>query len=218
MEKVKIMLVDDHRIFRDGIVALLETEDNIEILSQASDGEELLAKLKTIKPDIVVLDINMPKISGIEITGIMREEYPDIKVIILSANMDEETIFNSIKAGAKAFLPKHATSKELIDAIFAIEKGDEYISKSISDTIMKSYFRMAKGGEKTASKIDLLTDRELEIIKWFAEGMSYKEIGAKLFISARTVESHKNNIMEKLELETKVDLVKFAIKNKIIDL
>lgn len=165
MDKIQIMLVDDHRIFRDGIVALLETEDQIDIISQASDGEELLAKLKSMKPDIVVLDINMPKISGIEITRIMREEYPEIKVIILSANMDEKTIFDSIKAGAKAFLPKQATSKELIDTIFAIENGEEYISKSISSTVMKSYFRMARGGERTPDKKDLLTEREIEIIK-----------------------------------------------------
>jgi DNA-binding NarL/FixJ family response regulator len=213
------MLVDDHQIVRDGIKALLESLDNVQVIGEASSVAELLVKLETSHPDIIVTDISMPDISGIELTKIINENpvYNGIKVLILSMFTNEDFIFNAIKAGAKGYLPKNTTRRELFDAVNTIYNGDEYFSESISNIILKSYIKKAQGDEQ-ADKKEALSVRETEILKHFAEGMANQEIADKLFISIRTVESHKNHIMQKLELKSTVDLIKFAIKNKIVEI
>jgi DNA-binding NarL/FixJ family response regulator len=213
------MLVDDHQIVRDGIKALLESLDNVQVIGEASNVAELLVKLETSHPDIIVTDISMPDISGIELTKIINEnpDYNGIKVLILSMFTNEDFIFNAIKAGAKGYLPKNTTRRELFDAVNTIYNGDEYFSESISNIILKSYIKKAQGDEQ-ADKKEALSVRETEILKHFAEGMANQEIADKLFISIRTVESHKNHIMQKLELKSTVDLIKFAIKNKIVEI
>jgi DNA-binding NarL/FixJ family response regulator len=219
MANIKIMLVDDHQIVRDGIKALLESLDNVQVIGEASNVAELLVKLETSHPDIIVTDISMPDISGIELTKIINENpvYNGIKVLILSMFTNEDFIFNAIKAGAKGYLPKNTTRRELFDAVNTIYNGDEYFSESISNIILKSYIKKAQGDEQ-ADKKEALSVRETEILKHFAEGMANQEIADKLFISIRTVESHKNHIMQKLELKSTVDLIKFAIKNKIVEI
>lgn len=219
MANIKIMLVDDHQIVRDGIKALLESLDNVQVIGEASSVAELLVKLETSHPDIIVTDISMPDISGIELTKIINENpvYNGIKVLILSMFTNEDFIFNAIKAGAKGYLPKNTTRRELFDAVNTIYNGDEYFSESISNIILKSYIKKAQGDEQ-ADKKEALSVRETEILKHFAEGMANQEIADKLFISIRTVESHKNHIMQKLELKSTVDLIKFAIKNKIVEI
>jgi DNA-binding NarL/FixJ family response regulator len=219
MANIKIMLVDDHQIVRDGIKALLESLDNVQVIGEASNVAELLVKLETSHPDIIVTDISMPDISGIELTKIINEnlDYNGIKVLILSMFTNEDFIFNAIKAGAKGYLPKNTTRRELFDAVNTIYNGDEYFSESISNIILKSYIKKAQGDEQ-ADKKEALSVRETEILKHFAEGMANQEIADKLFISIRTVESHKNHIMQKLELKSTVDLIKFAIKNKIVEI
>lgn len=219
MPNIKIMLVDDHQIVRDGIKALLESLENVQVIGEASNAKELLEKLKSCKPDIIVTDISMPDISGIELTKIIneKEEFSGIKVLILSMFTNEDFIFNAIKAGANGYLPKNTTRRELFEAVNTIYNGDEYFSESISNIILKSYVKKAQNEELTEKK-ESLSVRETEILKHFAQGLSNQEIADKLFISIRTVESHKNHIMQKLELKSTVDLIKFAIKNKIIEL
>lgn len=219
MPNIKIMLVDDHQIVRDGIKALLESLENVQVIGEASNAKELLEKLKNCKPDIIVTDISMPDISGIELTKIIKEkeEFSGIKVLILSMFTNEDFIFNAIKAGANGYLPKNTTRRELFEAVNTIYNGDEYFSESISNIILKSYVKKAQNEELTEKK-ESLSVRETEILKHFAQGLSNQEIADKLFISIRTVESHKNHIMQKLELKSTVDLIKFAIKNKIIEL
>ena len=219
MKKLKIILVDDHHLVRDGIKSLLSHTADIEIVGEASDGTELFEKLPSLKPDIVIMDISLPGKSGIEITRQICQEYPEIRVLMLSMYNSEDFIFNSIKAGAKGYLPKNTTRNELLEAIYAIESGEEYFSESISKIMVKSYVKRATDEEKTPVKPgEILTSRELEILKLYAEGFINKEIGDKLDISIRTVETHKNHIMRKLELKSTVEMVKFAIKNKIVDL
>jgi DNA-binding NarL/FixJ family response regulator len=219
MEKIKVMLVDDHQIVRDGIKSLLTGGSNIEITGEASDSDELFSRLKVLKPDILVLDISLPKLSGIEITKIIVRDYPKIKVLILSMYTNEDFIFNAIKAGAKGYLPKNTTRKELLEAIHEIYAGNEFFSEAVSNIILKSYIKKAKDDDEHSQKKEkTLTNREIEILKMVAEGWGNQEIADKLFISIRTVESHKNHIMQKLELKTTADLVKFAIKNKFIEL
>jgi DNA-binding NarL/FixJ family response regulator len=219
MEKIKIILVDDHQIVRDGIKALLNDAEDIDIISEAACYNELREKLKLQDPDIIVMDISLPEMSGLEITKLLSETYPHLKVLILSMYTGEDFIFNAIKAGAKGYLPKNTTRKEIIDAIHAIYNNNEYYSESISNVILKSYVQKAKSTDILPIRAeDILSTREIEILKYFAGGMSNQDIADKLFISIRTVESHKNHIMQKLELKSTVELIKYAIKNKIVDI
>jgi DNA-binding NarL/FixJ family response regulator len=219
MGKTRIVLVDDHPIVRDGIKALLVGHEDYFLAGEAADGKELLDKLPDLNPDLVILDISLPRMSGIEITKILSEQYPEIKVLILSMHTGEDFIFNAIKAGAKGYLPKNTTRKELIDAINSLVAGDIYFNDAISNTILKSYIRKAQNNEANEKDTaTALSPREAEILKMVAEGLTNQEISNKLFISIRTVESHKNHIMQKLKLRTTVDLVKFAIRKGIVEI
>ena len=213
------MLVDDHQLVRDGIKALLSGIDDIEIVGEASDGKELFVKLTSIQPDLLILDISLPEISGIEITRMICGQYPGIKVMILSMYNSEDFIYNSLKAGAKGYLPKNTTRNELLEAIYAIYSGEEFFGEAVSKIMLKSYVKRATDEEKTVEKPnEMLTAREIEILKLYVEGFINKEIGDKLDISIRTVETHKNHIMRKLGLRSTVEMVKFAIKNKIAEI
>lgn len=213
------MLVDDHQLVRTGIANLLVNEPNFEIVSEAADANEFLSTLEKFHPDIAILDISIPGMTGIELTRHLKSKHPAIKVLILSMHTSEEYIFNSINAGAKGYLPKNTSKKELIDAIHTIARGEEYFAESISNVILKSYIKKAKSGQDDGSdKESQLSKRETEVLRLFAEGFSNQEIADKLFISIRTVESHKNHIMQRLELKSSVDLVKFAIRNNLVNL
>jgi len=218
MERIKVILVDDHVIVRDGIKALISDEANINIITEASSASELAGKLEVYRPDVILMDINLPDSNGIELTRELKESRPEIKILILSMHMEEDFIVNAIEAGAKGYLPKTTSKKELISAINTISSGEDYFNETISNILIKSYVKRAQAPKKVEEKVIDLTRREKEIITLFALGMSNKEIADKLFISIRTVESHKNNIMNKLELKSTVDLVKFALKNNYIEL
>lgn len=219
MPETRIVIVDDHPIVRDGIKALLEGHENFILAGEASDGSELLEKIEVFKPGLVILDISLPKMSGIEITKILNEKYPEIKILILSMHTGEDFIFNAIKAGARGYLPKNTTRKELSEAINSLVAGDIYFNDVISNTILKSFIRKAQSqDENEDDPLQLLSPRESEILKMVAEGFSNQEISDKLFISIRTVESHKNHIMQKLKLRSTVDLVKFAIRKGIVEI
>jgi DNA-binding NarL/FixJ family response regulator len=217
MEKIKIILVDDHTIVRDGIKALITT-DEMEVINEASNAAAFFGLLKIEVPDIVVLDISLPDISGIEITRRLTKDYPQIKVVILSMHLNEDFIFNAVQAGAMAYVPKNTNRKELVEALQKVAAGEEYFSEPVSNIILKSYIKKAKKEEKNKAAEKTLSKREMEILILFAEGKSNKEIADILFISSRTVESHKNHIMQKLELKSTVELIKFAIRNNIIEI
>ena len=219
MNKIKIILVDDHQIVRDGIKSLLSDNSNIEIIGEAQSAYELFNLLKIQLPDIVLLDISLPTMSGIEVSKILSTEFPQIKKLMLSMYTSEDFIFNSLKAGINGYLPKNTTRDELLRAIDEIYNGNEYFSKSISDTILKSYVKSAKNGNNISdNKLKNLTKREQEILLYVVEGMTNPSIAKKLNISIRTVETHKTSIMRKLNLNSTVDLVKFAIKHNIIEI
>lgn len=219
MKKIQVILVDDHQLIRDGIKSLLQDAQQIEVINEASSAAELFQLLKNQKPDILILDVSLPGMSGIEITKVIQKEYPSIRVMILSMYIGEDFVFNALKAGARGYLHKNINSYELITAIEEIYKGNEYFSTQVSDIILKSFVKKAHTGVKQGEeKEETLTSRELEIIKLVAEGFSNPEIAEKLAISIRTVESHKTHIMQKLLLNTIADLVKFAIRNNIIEL
>ncbi len=219
MGKIKIILVDDHRIVRDGIKSLLSNRFDIEIIGEASDAYDFFEILKTNIPDVVLLDIALPKISGIEVAKRLKNEYPQVKILMLSMYTSEDFIFNALKAGVHGYLPKNTTQKELLLAVNKVFNGHEYFSKCISDTILKSYIKSAKqGNEISDDKLTMLTGREREILHYVIDGMNNSDIAKHLCISIRTVETHKSNIMRKLNLNSTVELVKFALKNKLIEL
>jgi DNA-binding NarL/FixJ family response regulator len=217
MEKIRLILVDDHQLVRAGIANLLTGEPGFEIIGEAAEAKELFDLLKISQPDIAVLDIALPGMSGIEITKKLHNDFPGIRILILSMHTSEEFIFNAINSGARGYLPKNTSRKELIESIYAINRGEEYFAESISNVILKSYIKKAKSDvPDSENKESLLSKREIEVLRLFAEGSTNQEIADKLFISIRTVESHKNHIMARLELKTTVDLVKFAIRNNIV--
>jgi len=219
MSKIKIILIDDHQIVRDGIKSLLSDNDNIEIIGEAKDAYELFELLKSQLPDVVLLDISLPTMSGIEVSKILSADFPQIKILMLSMYTSEDFIFNALKSGIHGYLPKNTTQKELLEAINSVYNGHEYFSKCISDTILRSYVNSAKHGNANSNnKLESLTVREREILQQVVEGNNNSKISEQLNISIRTVETHKTNIMRKLNLNSTVDLVKFALKNNLIDL
>lgn len=216
MPKIEIVLVDDHRIFRDGLKSLLTEIDYIKIIGEASAAAELLDLLLEIRPDLIIMDITMPGLSGIEVSRHIAGLYPDIRVMILSMHTNEEFVINAIKAGVKGYLSKDTSREELLDAIKIIYQGGECFSKQISETFLKSHIKKYRT-ELIYPENKTLTNRELEILKLASSGLSNKEMAEKLFISIKTVDSHKNNIMQKLKLKNTAEMVLFAIKNKIIE-
>lgn len=220
MAKIKVMLVDDHQIILDGVKNMLTDEDDIEFVGCAANGRKALEMIQNKLPDIVISDISMPDMTGIELTQMISDMKIPTQVLILSMYNTEDYILNAIKAGAKGILPKQDTNKEmLLEAIRTIFGGDEYYAPSISKNIMKSYLSNAKKGTSSEhNKKYSLTLREKEILKLYVEGFSNNEVADKLNISIRTVETHKNNIMQKFEFKSTVEMIKFALKNNIVSL
>jgi DNA-binding NarL/FixJ family response regulator len=217
MNLIKIVLVDDHRIFRDGLKSLLSEANFIEVIGEATDGNELYKLLKSLKPDLVIMDISMKGPSGIDVSAQIAASYPEIKVMILSMHTNEEFVINAIKAGVKGYLSKDTSGEELLDAIKIIYEGGEWYSKLVSDNFMKNYAKKFKA-EQSLLENKTLTQREIEILKLAATGHTNKEIADKLFISTKTVDCHKNNIVQKLKLKNTAEMVLYAVKNKIIEI
>lgn len=216
MDKIKVIIVDDHQLIRDGLRALLSGNNDIEIVTEAGSAEELLQKIRSFPADIALIDISLPGISGIKLTEQLSVSYPGLKVLILSMHLNEEYISGALKAGAFGYLAKNTTRDELISAIHAVADGKKYLGREVSEVIATGYLRRID--VHNASDKELLSKREVEILKLIAEGLGNKEISEKLFISIRTVESHKNHIMQKLEFRSLAELVRYAIKRGLINI
>jgi len=218
--EIKVIIVDDHQIIRDGLLNMLSTTDDIKCIATASDGQEAINKVKCLKPDIVITDISMTGMNGIELTNQLILLNPAIKVLVLTMYTNEDYIFSVIRAGAKGVLPKQDTNSQiLIDAIRCIYAGKEYFGNEISKILMKSIVHHGKKNDPAEiMSIYKLTTREKEILTLFADGLSNNEIAKKLSISIRTVETHKNNIMQKYNFKSTVEMVKFAIRNNIVSI
>ena len=215
MNAIKVIIVDDHQLVTDCISLFLKGSDDVEVIGVAHSGKEALTVLEKEKPNVVLLDISMPEMTGIEVTEIVKKKYPEINVLILSMHSDYNNISDAIDAGADGYVPKDVTADELVEAIITVNEGKNYFHTSISDEIIKNYATKRK---RSSTLIPQLTKRELEVLKLFAEGYNNNEIAKKLFLSVRTIESHKNHILQKTNMKNSVELIKFAIKNKIIEL
>ena len=221
MSRTRILLVDDHQIVRDGIKSIIQKEADMEVVGETSKLEEIRSYINDAYIDLILMDISMPQISGIEITKILFNEFPKINVIMLSMYINEEFVLKSIESGAKGYLSKNTSKHELLKAIRTVSQGGEYFSTTASNIIVNRFIKNISTSNneiREQSAIDSLSKREIEILKLYVDGFSNHEIGEKLYISPRTVESHKNHIMLKLELKSPVDLIKFAIKYNIAQL
>lgn len=217
-KKIRVILADDHQLFREGVNSLLVGVAHIEVVGTASSGRELLEKLETTQADIAIVDIAMPDMNGIEATRIISEKFPNTKVLILSMHNTEEFIHNAISSGAVGYLPKDTEKEVLLKALRDIYDGHLYLDPHISEVLLKGMMSRPTTPATPESKVNLLTAREKEIVQLVAEGYINKEIAARLDISVRTVDAHKNNIITKLKLKSSVDIVKFAIKHGLVEL
>jgi len=212
---IKIIIADDHRLFREGLVNLLSDAKDIEILAQAENGMDVIAKAKELNPDVIIMDIGMPVLNGVEATGKLLKELPGIKVIALSMHSDKQYIKGMLEAGASGYLFKNCAYDELIEAIHTVNAGKKYLSDRITEIMIQDYLGKEESMPETDSE---LTERESEILKLIAEGVSTSEISELLFVSVKTIGTHKQHILEKLNLKTSTDIVKYAIKKGIISL
>lgn len=219
MSKIAVGIYDEHVIVQEGIAALLTDVENIEITLTTGNVIELVDELKTTVVNVLIINIHTLNIQVINLLKQLSANYEKIRILVLSVQSTDEVILKTIKAGAKGFLSTNAGKTELVEAIYSLRAGFDYYSKSITQIILKRYIDNIELDEKLQrNDIKLLTSREIEILQLWGKNYSNKAIADKLFISLRTVESHKNHIMQKLNLSTTVDLVKFAIKNNIIDI
>ena len=215
MTKIRVLVTDDHAIVRDGICALLALTGDIEAVGEAINGREALEMVRKVAPDVVLMDIAMPLMDGLEATRRIHKEFPQTKVIVLTQYEDREYVLPVIEAGASGFVSKTAASSELTSAIRSVYRGDSFLSPSIARLLVEDYREMAKAG-KNRDMSEQLTGREREILKLLAEGHSTHEIAQLLVISPKTVERHKTNLMAKLDIHNRLDLFKYALRKGII--
>ena len=216
MNKIRILLADDHPMVRSGLIKLLEPFKEFIIVGEASDGEEAVAMTKKLGPDVVVIDLSMPKLSGVEATKIIRKNFPSAKVLVLTMHDNEEYVYQILKSGAGGYMLKSSGRDELAAAIRAVARGDRFFSPRVSEIVMEAYLRKSEARDDlpTNDNDHLLTKREREILYYIADGFNNSQIAEKLFISARTVETHRTNIMQKLDIHDAANLVRFALSKK----
>jgi len=215
MPKIRVLVVDDHTIVRDGICALLRLAGDIEVVGEAANGREALEMVRKLMPDVMLIDIAMPNMNGLEATRHIRKEFPRVKVLVLTQYDDKEHVFWAIEAGASGFISKTAASSELVSGIRSVYRGDSFLSPSAARILVEDYQQEASI-RKEQDPYKQLTDREREILKLLAEGYTTRKIADMLVISVKTVEGHKTNLMSKLDIHNRTDLVKYALRKGII--
>jgi len=215
VQKIRVLIVDDHTIVRDGICALLGLTPDIEVIGEAANGREALDMLREVTPDVVLMDIAMPIMGGLEATRRIIREFPRIKVLALTQYDDREYVFPVIEAGASGFITKTAASSELASGIRSVYHGDSFLSPSVAKFLVESH-QQGASIVKSHDPYEQLTDREREILKLLAEGHTTQEIADMLAVSSKTVEGHKTNLMSKLDIHSRIDLVKYALRKGII--
>jgi len=211
-----IVLVDDHVMFRQGLKRILMERSDLEVVGEVDCGLELLKLLERLVPDLIILDISMPNLRGLEAIHEIKVNHPEVKILVLTMHKDKEYLHQAFTAGAQGYLLKEDADSELFSAIDRVRQGRIYVSPKLSEELTEDWAKISRGDDKPSFEPVRLTTREREVLKLIAEGKSSKEIGDLLFISVRTVEHHRANIMEKLNLKKTADLVKYAIQKGYI--
>jgi DNA-binding NarL/FixJ family response regulator len=212
---LRVLLADDHSIVRRGMRALLETEEGVEVVAEAADGLEALRLCDEHHPDLLILDIAMPKLNGIDVAARSQKMQPAPRAIMLSMHLDESYVMRSINAGARAYLLKDATDEDLLPAIRAVAAGKSFFSPAVTGVLAEEYIRQLQERGLTDS-YDLLTGRETEVLQLLAEGRSNKEVAALLEVGLSTVETHRANLMQKLNLHSTAEIVLYAVRKRLI--
>lgn len=218
--KIRVLIVDDHRLLRDGLAALLGQADDIEVVGSVPSGEEAISKFPSLKPDIILMDIMMGGMTGIEATRWIKEQDSQVKVILISSEIKKELVTAGIQCGIDGYLPKDVDLDTLREAMRTVRNGGRYFNEAITNLVFEDFYQKKKL-TNTQGKVTLpndLTKREQEVLALVASGKSNQEVADDLFISIKTVDTHKNHILDKLGLKNTAELVKYAIKNKLISL
>jgi DNA-binding NarL/FixJ family response regulator len=220
MKKTRILIADDHDVVRGGLKMLLRSQADFSVVAEAADGEEAVRLADKHRPDVVILDISMPKLDGIEATRIIKMRHPEIHILILSVHQNEEYAHQVLKAGASGYLLKNAGRKEIAGAIRSVLSGKQSFSPGISQIIVDGFVNRAKApadaGSHPAKSAGTLTDREVEVLRFIAQGLTNRQIAEKLFLSFRTVNTHRANLMQKLDIHDTAGLVRYAISTGLI--
>ena len=218
-EPIRVLIVDDHALFRRGLIMVLESEEGIEVVAEAEDGEEAVRKAADAAPDVVLMDVRMPRVSGIEATRQIADVVPTAKILMLTVSDEEEDLYEAIKAGATGYLLKEISIEEVADAIRAVTHGQSLISPSMASKLLTEFNSLARRAEeKQQVPAPRLTERELQVLKLVAQGGSNREIAEQLFISENTVKNHVRNILEKLHLHSRMEAVVYAVREKLLDI
>jgi two-component system response regulator NreC len=211
---IRLLLVDDHAVVRSGLRMLLENERDVEIIGEASSASEAMEAALRLKPNVILMDIGLPDLSGIDATREIKKRAPDVSVVALTIHEDEEYFFKMLEAGASGYVPKRAAPEELLTAIRAAGTGQVYLYPSLAKLLVRDYLDGGRASDEQSSSD--LTDREQEVLTYLAEGASNEEIATSLVISPKTVARHRENIMRKLNLHSRAELVRYAIRKGII--
>lgn len=208
-EPIRVMIVDDHPIWRDGVKADLERDGVATVVAEAADGGEAIERAREAMPEVVVMDLNMPVVSGVDATRQIVEESPHTKVLVLSASGEEADVLEAVKAGASGYLLKSTTAAEIADAVRRVRDGEPVFTASLAGLVLNEFRRVATGAPPDEPK---LTPRENEVLKLVAKGFTYREIAEQLFLSVKTVQNHVQNILVKLQLRKRYELMRYAIQ------
>ncbi len=216
MRKIRVLIADDHVVLRDGLRALLSMYEDVEVVGEAGDGLEALDKTMELQPDVVLMDIAMPRLGGLEATLELRQRRLSTKVLVLTQYDNKEYVFQMLKAGAAGYIVKKAAGTDLVSAIRAVHSGESFLHSSAATALVDSYLAEGKGDERERG-LNELSDRETEVLKLLAEGSTNREIAELLRLSVKTITSHRSSIMEKLDIHNRTELVKFAIRAGLVD-
>jgi DNA-binding NarL/FixJ family response regulator len=219
LDRLRVMVADDHALFRRGLQMVLEQEKDLELVGEASDGAEAVAKAQELMPDVILMDVRMPKRSGIEATGQIKDLLPHVKILMLTISDEEADLYEAIKAGASGYLLKEIPIEEVADAIRSVWAGQSRISPSMASKLLNEFAAMSKvSGERPQVPAPRLTDREMEVLRLVAKGMNNRDIAKQLFISENTVKNHIRNILEKLQLHSRMEAVVYAVREKLLEI
>ncbi len=216
---IRVLIADDQALFRRGLYVVLGTEEHIEVVAEAADGEEAIALAAELVPDVVLMDVRMPRINGIEAARRIRQDNPATKVVMLTVSDDEEDLYEAVKAGANGYLLKEISVEEVAKAIRVVVQGQSLISPTMASKLLTEFNNLAKKAEERQQyPTPTLTTRELEVLKLVAKGMSNREIADALYISENTVKNHVRNILEKLHLHSRMEAVIYAVRERLLDI
>ena len=218
-DRLRVLVVDDHALFRRGLQTILELESDLELIGEASDGAEAVARSQELMPDVILMDVRMPKRSGIEATAQIKDILPHAKILMLTISDDEADLYDAIKAGASGYLLKEIPIEEVADAIRSVWAGQSRISPSMASKLLNEFSAMAKAStDRPQVPTPKLTDREMEVLRLVAKGMNNRDIAKDLYISENTVKNHIRNILEKLHLHSRMEAVVYAVREKMIEI